>query len=592
MNPFDALGLRPELLSALTSLGYEEPTPIQAAAIPALISGSDLLGQAATGTGKTAAFALPMLQTLNGKRGDGPSGLVLVPTRELALQVAQALHSYGRTVGVRLVAVYGGAPVRQQIDALRRGVDIVVATPGRALDLAGRGSLKLGGVRTVVLDEADEMLDMGFVEDIESILALTPSSRQTVLFSATLPARIDALARKYLRNPERIAIAPDKPTSGQAPKVRQTAYVVARATKAAALQRVLDVEDPQAAIVFCRTRGGVDELTDVLTSRGYQAEALHGGLTQDQRDRVMGRLRSGATDLLVATDVAARGLDVDQLSHVFNYDLPVSPEAYVHRIGRVGRAGREGVAVSLVEPRERRLLSAIERLLGGPIPTGRIPTVADVRHMRLQRTRTDIEEMLADEDAVVRMEAYRDIVEEMLQDRDPVDVVLASFAAAHEATQGSGVEDVEIETVDPRAGRDAKAGKAGKADKWSADKWSKGDKRDKFSKGDKRDKFSKGDRGGGDSRGGPDTERRPRRLTVPTQRLFVSLGRQAGVTPGDLVGALTGETSLKGKDIGIVTVHEVYSLVEVPADKARKVARDLQHCTIRGHRAKVRLDRE
>ena len=563
MNPFDALGLRPELLSALTSLGYEEPTPIQAAAIPALISGSDLLGQAATGTGKTAAFALPMLQTLNGKRGDGPSGLVLVPTRELALQVAQALHSYGRTVGVRLVAVYGGAPVRQQIDALRRGVDIVVATPGRALDLAGRGSLKLGGVRTVVLDEADEMLDMGFVEDIESILALTPSSRQTVLFSATLPARIDALARKYLRNPERIAIAPDKPTSGQAPKVRQTAYVVARATKAAALQRVLDVEDPQAAIVFCRTRGGVDELTDVLTSRGYQAEALHGGLTQDQRDRVMGRLRSGATDLLVATDVAARGLDVDQLSHVFNYDLPVSPEAYVHRIGRVGRAGREGVAVSLVEPRERRLLSAIERLLGGPIPTGRIPTVADVRHMRLQRTRTDIEEMLAE------------------------DVVLASFAAAHEATQGSGVEDVEIETVDPRAGRDAKAGKSGKADKWS-----KGDKRDKFSKGDKRDKFSKGDRGGGDSRGGPDTERRPRRLTVPTQRLFVSLGRQAGVTPGDLVGALTGETSLKGKDIGIVTVHEVYSLVEVPADKARKVARDLQHCTIRGHRAKVRLDRE
>jgi ATP-dependent RNA helicase DeaD len=402
------------------------------------------------------------------------------------------------------------------------------------------------------------MLDMGFIEDIESILAMTPATRQTVLFSATLPGRIDSLARRYLRDPERISVAPDKQGPKETPRVRQTAYVVSRATKAAALQRVLDAEDPTAAIVFCRTRGGVDELTDVLTSRGYQAEALHGGLTQDQRDRVMSRLRSGTTDLLVATDVAARGLDIDQLTHVVNYDLPVSPEAYVHRIGRVGRAGREGVAVSLVEPRERRLLSGIEKMLGGPIPTGPLPSVADVRNLRTQRTRTAIEDLLADDDAKVRMEGYRDVVEEMLQDHDALEIVLASFAAAHEATQGTA-DDVEIEIVEERK---AATGKS---------------PRGKATKDGKPKKDGK--------------EKKSRRLDVPTQRLFVSVGRKEGVTPGDLVGAVTGETSLKGKDIGIVTVHEAYALIEVPADKARKAARDLQHCTIKGRRVKVRLDR-
>jgi ATP-dependent RNA helicase DeaD len=269
----------------------------------------------------------------------------------------------------------------------------------------------------------------------------------------------------------------------------------------------------------------------------------------------MSRLRSGATDLLIATDVAARGLDVDQLTHVFNYDLPVSPEAYVHRIGRVGRAGRTGVAVSLVEPRERRLLVAIERLLGGPIPTGSMPTAADVRRLRLERTREDIEAVLADDDAQVRMEGYRDLVEEMLQRHDAVDLLLASVAIAHEATQAGASDEVEIEPVRERS--------------------------EKPPKRDKRAKRSV-DREPGEKK---------RRLDGPTQRLFVSLGREAGVTPGDLVGAVTGETSLKGKDIGAITVHDRYSLLEVPADKARKVVRELQHCTIRGRKAKVRLDR-
>ena len=551
---FQDLGLRSELLDALASLGYEEPTPIQSAAIPPLIGGRDLLGQAATGTGKTAAFALPMLQSLDAA-GDRrlPVGLVLVPTRELALQVSQALHSYGRRQGVRLVAVYGGAPVRQQVDALKRGVDIVVATPGRALDLINRGSLNLSGITTVVLDEADEMLDMGFVEDIESILALTPNARQTVLFSATLPKRIDKLAARHLRNPERISIAPPKRRDEEAPRVRQKAYIVTRPNKAAALGRILDAEDPTAAIVFCRTRGGVDELTDLLTARGYQAEALHGGLTQDQRDRVMGRLRAGTTDLLIATDVAARGLDVEHLTHVFNYDLPASPEAYVHRVGRVGRAGREGVAASLVEPRERRMLAAIEKLMKVTIPIEQVPSVADVRVLRWERSRAAVADLLTDELADDRLAPAREALAGLLDEHDPAEVAAAAFALAHEATQGaSDGDDIDLSVP----ARDAAAGAS--------------------------------TRGGGAK--GKDAKKRDR-LSGPTDRVYISLGRKAGITPSDLVGAITGETGLKGRDIGAITLHEHFSLVEVPADKARKVVKDLQHCTIRGRKAKVRLDR-
>ena len=567
---FADLNLRAALLRALSAQGYEEPTPIQAAAIPVLKSGADVVGQAATGTGKTAAFALPILDGLNHSGDDRrPKALVLVPTRELALQVSQAFHAYGRDLGARLVAVYGGAPARHQIDALRRGVDVVVATPGRALDLIDRGALKIDAVQTVVLDEADEMLEMGFIEDIESILALTPPDRQTVLFSATMPKRIAALAERHLRDPQRISIASRESVADEVPRVRQTSYVVTRATKAAALGRVLDAEDPKAAIVFCRTRGGVDELTDLLQAQGYQAEALHGGLTQEQRDRVMGRLRSGATEILVATDVAARGLDVDRLTHVVNYDLPVSPEAYVHRIGRVGRAGREGVAISLVEPRERRLLAAIEKLLKGRIPTAPIPTAADVRSMRLQRTRESLEELLEDDVSRERLESYRDTVEGLLDSHDVLDVVLAAFAFSHEATQGLADAGDEIDFNPPPEHRSK--GKSGSKDKaWGRDKVV--------------------GKGQGPERAGKQGKKKVR-LDVPSERLFVSVGRKAGVTPADIVGALTGETDLRGKDIGAITVHEAYSLVEVPEKVARKVVKGLNRCTIKGHRVKVRLDR-
>src|SRR5215212_3662072 len=388
---FATLGLEASLLATLESLGYEEPTPIQREAIPPLLAGRDLLGQAATGTGKTAAFALPMLQRLGedrpgDARRDGVSALVLVPTRELAMQVSEAVHRYGKGLGARVLAVYGGASMEQQLRALRRGVDVVVATPGRALDHIRRGTLAFDRLRMLVLDEADEMLDMGFEEDLQAILAATPAERQTALFSATMPPRIRSLAGAHLDDPVSITIAREPMEAGTIPKVRQVAYIVPRAYKMATLGRVLDMEDPTSAIVFCRTRTEVDELTETLNARGYRAEALHGGMSQEQRDRVMKKFRAGASDLLIATDVAARGLDVDILTHVVNYDVPSAPEAYVHRIGRTGRAGRAGVAITLAEPRELRLLQNIERATKRNVPVEQVPSVAELRARQLAAT--------------------------------------------------------------------------------------------------------------------------------------------------------------------------------------------------------------
>src|SRR5882672_698426 len=384
---FADLTLGPELCHALSGLGYEEPTPIQRAAVPPLIAGRDLVGQAATGTGKTAAFALPVLQRISGRSGQaGVLALILVPTRELAIQVSAAMHSYGRDMSVRVLPVYGGQPIGRQLRALDRGVDVVVATPGRALDHITRGTLDLSGLEIVVLDEADEMFDMGFAEDIELILGETPQNRQAALFSATMPPRIDGMVRRYLSDPVRVELGRKASALPEGLLVRQTAYMTPRGYKPAALMRVLDLETPAAAIVFCRTRDEVDQLTETLNGRGYRAEALHGGMDQQQRDRVMGRLRGGSLNLLVATDVAARGLDVEQLTHVVNYDVPSAPELYVHRIGRVGRAGREGTAITLAEPRELRLLANIERLTKQKIAVEKVPTVADLRARQMEQT--------------------------------------------------------------------------------------------------------------------------------------------------------------------------------------------------------------
>src|SRR3990167_4654452 len=341
---FAALGLEASLLTTLEALGYEEPTSIQREAIPPMLAGKDLLGQAATGTGKTAAFTLPLLQRVARAARRQPAALILVPTRELAMQVTEAVQRYGKELRLTVLAIYGGQSIGPQLQALRRGVEIVVATPGRALDHIRRNTLQLKHLQIVVLDEADEMLDMGFAEDLDAILEQTPADRQTALFSATMPSRIAAIARRHLKNPVEIRIAREPVKAGAAPRVHQTAYLVARPHKVMALGRILDMTSPTSALVFCRTRLELDDLTGTLKGRGHRAEALHGGLNQAQRDRVMQSFRSGQTRLLVATDVAARGLDIPHVSHVVNFDVPSAPEVYVHRIGRTGRAGREGAA--------------------------------------------------------------------------------------------------------------------------------------------------------------------------------------------------------------------------------------------------------
>ena len=544
---FGDLALRPELLRALSSLGYEEPTPIQREAIPPLLQGRDVLGQAATGTGKTAAFALPMLQRITGAGGEGtPRALVLVPTRELAVQVSEAVHRYGRDLGTEVLPIYGGQPIGRQLRALERGVDVVVATPGRALDHMSRGTLRLGDVEIVVLDEADEMLDMGFAEDIEAILQETPSDRQTVLFSATLPPRIDGIARRHLRDPVRIEIGREPAARGEAPRVRQSAYIVPRSYKPVALGRVLDVEAPAAALVFCRTREEVDQLAEALNGRGYRAEALHGGMSQEQRDRVMGRLRGGIADLLVATDVAARGLDIEQLTHVVNYNVPSAPDSYVHRIGRVGRAGREGVAITLAEPREHRMLQTIERVTRQRIAVEKVPTVADLRARRLELTRAALEGCLLEGD----LERFRVVVETLTDEFDVMDVAMAAVKLAHEAG-GAAADEEEIPQVEAPAGRERRGRRAG----------------------------------------APREERRGRAPAVGMTRVFIGAGRASGVRPQDLVGAITGESDLRGREIGSIEIADRFSLVEVPEPAVDTVIRALRGTTIKGRRATVRRER-
>ncbi|MGQ0778287.1 MAG: DEAD/DEAH box helicase [Pseudonocardiales bacterium] len=547
---FADLTLRPELLRAVSTLGYEEPTPIQRAAIPPLLAGRDLLGQAATGTGKTAAFALPVLQRMKAG-GSQPMALVLVPTRELAVQVCEAIHRYGRELDARVLPIYGGQPIGRQLRALAAGVDVVVATPGRALDHLARGTLHLDRLAIVVLDEADEMLDMGFAEDIEAILAETPQDRQTVLFSATMPRRIDEMARRHLRDPVRIKLGQQEATKGEAPLVRQSAYLVPRAHKPAALGRVLDVESPAAALVFCRTRDEVDRLTETLNGRGYRAEALHGGMSQEQRDRVMGRLRNGTADLLIATDVAARGLDIEQLTHVVNYDVPSAPESYVHRIGRVGRAGREGVAITLAEPREHRMLKTIERVTKQRIAVEKVPSVADLHARRLELTRAALHESLLCEDD---LERFRVVVETLTDEFDVMEVALAAVKLAHEAAGGGSDDEEEIPEATPRGGSEPRS--HGK--------------------------------GAGAGRGRAAASRA---VTGGMARLFVGAGRSAGIRPQDLVGAIAGESRLRGADIGAIEISDRFSLVEVPDAAADEVIAALRGSSIKGRKATIRRER-
>jgi ATP-dependent RNA helicase DeaD len=541
MDDFAALGLDDRIVGALTALGYEEPTAIQREAIPPLLAGRDVLGQAATGTGKTAAFALPLLQRI-APYEDGTRhvrGLVLVPTRELAMQVAEAIHRYGRGLGAHVLPIYGGQPMAQQLRVLQRGVDVVVATPGRALDHLRRGSLSFEHVRYLVLDEADEMLDMGFADELEELLAAMPAARQTSLFSATMARRILSIAQKHLREPLQVKIAAETPVAGATARVRELAFVVQRRHKAAALGRVLDMESPTATIVFCRTRTEVDELTETLSSRGYRAEALHGGFSQEQRDRVLRRFRDGATDVLVATDVAARGLDIEHVSHVVNYDLPSSPDAYVHRVGRTGRAGREGVALTFIEPREHRLLHNIEQLTKRKILTEQVPTVHDLRERRLQLTVDALRTALETDD----LERYRGVVEALATDHDLLDIAAAAIKLAdRQNTDGATPDAMDIPPIAPPAFAPARPRPSGNGDGSIA-------------------------------------------------RLYVGLGRAAGVRPADLVAVLTNEARLNAKAIGAIQIADRFSLVELPADAIDAVVKTLRGTLLRGKPMRPRRDR-
>lgn len=609
---FASLGLDARLVKALAALGYEEPTPIQRRAIPPLLEGRDLIGQAATGTGKTAAFALPLLQRLAAlKRPARPSALILVPTRELAMQVSEAVHRYGRPFGTSVLPVYGGQSFGPQFRALERGVDVVVATPGRALDHVRRLTMALGGVAVVVLDEADEMLDMGFAEDIEAILAETPAERQTMLFSVTLPPRILAIARRHLREPVEIKVARERVAAGQAPRVRQTAYVISRPHKIAALGRVLDMESPTSALVFCRTRIEVDELTEKLGARGYRAEALHGGLTQDARERVMKKLRAGAADLIIATDVAARGLDIEQLSHVFNYDVPSAPESYIHRTGRVGRAGREGIAITLAEPRELWQLRNIEKLTRQKIEFATLPTTADLQAKRLEVTRTALQELLLEGG----LDQFRVVVESLGHEHEIVDIALAAVKMAHAAGGNATEEYEDIPTPrSPESRYDQDRAPRSPGSRYGQDR---GAPRGSVRGRDTGD-FGEGSPGGpgrgakrpgarsrdADERAAPSPLRaRAERIAAARDgkkprkdigsghgmvRLHLDLGRDSGLRPQDLVGAITNEAGVTGRAVGAIEISDGHTIVEVAEEVARDVMTALRRSLIRGNRPTVR----
>lgn len=428
---FEDFHLSKETLRSISEVGFEEPTPIQVSSIPLILGGSDIVGQAQTGTGKTAAFGIPIVETA--RKGRKPFAIILEPTRELAVQVAQEINMIGKYKHTNVLPVYGGKSIETQIKALKRGVDVVVGTPGRVIDHINRKTISLSDIKIVVLDEADEMLDMGFVDDIETILKTTPSERQTLLFSATMPQPIMDIAKRHMKHPEKIRI---NPKDIVVQKIRQVFYEVREGDKINALSRLLDVEDPGLAIIFCHTKREVDQVSMKLQQMGYNANALHGDFTQAQRDDVMKKFKGGMLDILVATDVAARGLDIKDVTHVINYNIPQNPESYVHRIGRTGRAGKSGIAITLVTPREYRYLRLIEKTAKTVIDKKRLPSKQEVIKAKEKNIAKDISEIIKD----YEFSNYLTLVRELAENYSPDDIAAAAIFAAY-----GGVSDEHIE---------------------------------------------------------------------------------------------------------------------------------------------------
>lgn len=529
---FTQLNLRPELEQAVIELGYQSPMPVQSAVIPLMNAGQDVIGQAQTGTGKTAAFALPILQNLLPGQSL-PQALVLAPTRELASQVADAFTAYGRALKVRVLAVYGGAPYGPQINHLRRGVDVVVGTPGRLLDLMEKNVLNLSQVRTLVLDEADEMLSMGFIEDIETILAATPADRQTALFSATMPNEIRSLAERYLRSPQTVAIRGEKIT-GEG--IEQHYFMVHRDDKTAALSRLFEMEEISSALIFVRTRSGTGELANELSLRGIPAEALSGDLSQDARERTLDRFRQGLVKVLVATDVAARGLDIDNISHVFNYDLPEDAEIYVHRIGRTGRAGKTGIAISLVSPSERRRLAQVESFTRQKLQKAVLPTEQDIVARREEQLFAQMLMWLKRG----RFKREREMVEKLIEEGfDAMDVASAALKLARASEKQRPIAAVaEVADQARRERRDRPA----------------------------RNERSERPQPYADSTPGKNSAPRPAGYSheAGMTRLSLNLGKAHGIRPTDIVGAIAHHADIPGHSIGKIIIRENTASVDVP----------------------------
>ncbi|MFZ9148321.1 DEAD/DEAH box helicase [Vulcanococcus sp.] len=560
---FAAFGFAPELLEALEAIGYKEPSPIQKAAIPELMLGRDLVGQAQTGTGKTAAFALPMLAALDDQQRT-PQVLVLTPTRELAIQVADSFKSYAvKMPHLRVLPVYGGADFRDQIHKLKRGVQIVVGTPGRVMDHMRQGTLDLSGLRSLVLDEADEMLRMGFIDDVEWVLGQLPEQRQVVLFSATMPSEIRRISHQYLNSPAEITI---KTKGSDASRIQQRYITVNGPMKLEALSRVLEAETKEGVIIFARTKAITVTVAEALEAKGYGVAVLNGDVAQSQRERTIERLKNGTVDVLVATDVAARGLDVDRISLVINYDIPFDSEAYVHRIGRTGRAGRTGNAILFVTPRERRFITGLERAVGRPIEAMEIPSNASINQSRLDRLRERLNnqlETLSAEETSEQQAMLSEILQRVAQERSttPEQLALAALQMAV-GDQPLLVHDDESWLRQQPPLRDGRRG-------------------DRFG-----DRFSDRDRGprqgNGQANGQP--RRGPREQAGPPEdhmdRFRVEVGWRDRIKPGNIVGAIANESGLNGRSIGRIQIFDTHSLVDLPKGMPEEVFQNLKQLKV------------
>lgn len=532
ISEFTELNLHPQLVQAVSEQGFISPTPIQTGVIPLMLAGKDIIGQAQTGTGKTAAFALPMIHALQPGQKH-VQGLVLVPTRELALQVAGAIAGYGCHSGVRVLAVYGGSPYSPQISQLRRGVDIVVGTPGRLLDLIKRTVLELSAIHTVVLDEADEMLSMGFIEDIEAILSKTPVERQTALFSATLPAEIRRLAERYMRNPQPVTIQRDQVTVDA---IEQRYYQVNSGDKVAALTRLFEVEDVGSVLIFVRTRMETAKLASELSARGFPAEALSGELTQDVRERTLNRFRQNQIQVVVATDVAARGLDIDNISHVFNYELPDDPEIYVHRIGRTGRAGKTGIAITLVSPGERRQLGRIEAFTHKKIQRSTLPNEDDIRAIREERLIGKVVVWLRRG----RFQREHELAKKMITEGyDPLEIAAAALKVARGEEKQRPIYPIS-EVLETRS----RAGSVNVPEIIHT-------------------------RSGGFSH------------ESGMVRLQLNMGRQHGLSPNEIVGVIASHAEIPGNVIGKIRIQSNRSFVDVPEEMVTQVLARTRDARIR-----------